>query len=399
MKKAGKEILKLLLTILIIGVVLVGGMYLIDHFSTKESHADSPTAAPSNYFTYTFTYYEEYYTDGKNEWYGEDVIGLCKNDIVNKQNNGYATADFSIDSYTMGAWTEDYNCFSAKYYLIEKTVSVKLLRGETPNLASLREDFDVFYHEFLYWTTKEADIYTNKAYIDSTIPAATKDMVFIAKYDIAEKIYFNVKNDKGFESTLSNNAAPIELFTTKVKFRDEEKTVYYYGWHFYQAFDEGKITSIYQYFVFRGAYLNQEGTYKVGVCNIRDDEKLITVDYTGFTNQNEFNKFRSGYTGKTYYATLGNALCDLTYSLFGETGVVSNVCSVISSGASIAETSTGAIASGIFIYADLLSNIKVGLTYILVIGIACFATFFILKFVFFLIKAIGGMFRVKKKKN
>lgn len=378
----------LILSIVLAGIIF-GALYLYTFYNNKaNAHADSLNAE-ENFYNYSFTYYQEYYVENTKEYHGEEVITLCQNDIIDKQNNGYATADYIQDSDTQGAWTEDYNCFSTKYFVEEKTVNMKVLKGETPELSSYRKDFDVFYSNFLYWQASNGKVYS-----EFELPEATQDLKFTAKYKIADKLHFTVNNDAGFESTLNLNTANIDFRETIVKIGSETKTVYYYGYDFRNA----PVTSIYQYWIFKGAYLDDNGVYKIGVCNIRNDKELLTVEYTGFNNQNEFNKYRSSCTGKAYYSTLGNALCDVTYSIFGTTGVVSNIASTISSGAKLAEDGTGIISNGIFIFSDMISNVKVGLTYFLAIGLAVLVTFLVLKLIFWIIKLIGGAISGKKKK-
>lgn len=396
MKKLIKGFFKLIGVLIVIAVILGGLAYGFNWHGVRDTvknyvYADSGEAG-QNFYNYTFTYYEEYWTDGVTEWYGNDVLTICKNDIIDKQNKGYATASYMIDSDSQGAWCEDYNCFSTNYWIVEKTVTLKLLKNEKPDLERYCSDFDIFYHKFLYWTTGDT-----KAYFTETLPEATQDLNFTAKYEIADKLHFTVTNDIDFEATLNSGTSALDLNTTTVKVGDTEKQVKYYGWHFASA----NFMRRYQYFVFRGGYLNSNGMYKIGVCNIRDAKKsdLLTCEYTGFTNQNEFNQYRSNYTGKAYYSTIGNSLCDWTYSMFGETGVVSNAASIISSGAKLAEDSTGIAAKGIFFFTDLISNIKMILTYIVTILIVCIVGYFVLKFVFMLFRLMREVFTHGKAKG
>lgn len=396
MRKLIKGAFKLLGVLILLAVIAGALAYGFNWHGVRDTvknyvYADSGSAG-QNFYTYTFKYYEEYWTDGVTEWYGNDVLTICKNDIIDKQNKGYATSSYMIDSDSQGAWCEDYNCFSTNYYVVEKTVTLKLLKGEKPDLSRFRKDFDCFYHKFLYWNCGD-----NKAYFSSTLPSATQDLNFTAKYEIADKLHFTVTNDIDFEATLNSGTSALDLKQTTIKVGGIEKQVNYYGWHFASA----GFMRRYQYFVFRGGYLNKDGMYKIGVCNIRDAKKseLLTCEYTGFTNQNEFNAHRSSYTGKTYYATIGNSLCDWTYSLFGETGVVSNAASIISSGAMIAEDATGIVANGIFMFADIISNIKLALTYIVTILIVCIVGYFVLKFLFMLFRLMREVFTRGKAKN
>ena len=105
----------LILSIVLAGIIF-GALYLYTFYNNKaNAHADSLNAE-ENFYNYSFTYYQEYYVENTKEYHGEEVITLCQNDIIDKQNNGYATADYIQDSDTQGAWTEDYNCFSTKYF-------------------------------------------------------------------------------------------------------------------------------------------------------------------------------------------------------------------------------------------------------------------------------------------
>lgn len=398
MRKLIKGAFKLLGIVIVLAVILGGLAIGFNWYGIRDSfktlvYADSSSAG-QNFYTYTFTYYEEYWTDGTTEWFGEDVLTICKNDIVDKQNKGYATASYMVENERIGAWCEDYNCFSTNYWIVEKTVSIKLLKGEKPDLSRYREDFDCFYHKFLYWTSGD-----NKAYFSNTLPEATQDLNFSAKYEIADKLHFTVTNDIDFEATLNSGTSSLDLMSKTIKVNGEDKTVNYYGWRRF-ATEEG-FMRYYRYFVFKGAYLNQDGMFKIGVCNIRDAKtsELLTCEYNGFTNQNEFNSYRSSYTGKAYYSTLGNSLVDWTYSLFGETGVVSNACNIISSGASIAEDATGALAGGIFMFSDLLSNVKVALMYIVCVLIVCIVAYFVLKAIFWLFRQMKGVFVNGKAKK
>ena len=376
-----KKIYNLIFFMLVIPLFVLGLYF----FTPTKTQAEASVKT----YTYTFEYLEEYWVEDAKELYGENVLINATNDIIEKNNNGWAIADIAKDYWC----TMNYGEFSNDYYLIWRTKEIKVPEGQFPNMNLIRSDFNCFYNIFTYWQP----IGSNKAYSSANLPKAEKDLKFKANYEIKKKILLDA-DDEHLLTFYPRNYAEIEMESKTVK----GKTVYFYTFDL-ETF-KNKSEGYYKYTLFKNIEI-KSGSLKISPININKDDLVLEL-HSQFKDQNQFNSYRTQFTKKNYRADLGNMFVDMWTSLTGNDGILDSTISTISSAGTIAAGTSKVIANGaesladsIWIFADFTSNFKSTLVYIILIAIVCVIAVFVLRFIFWFINSVKNTVKKGVNKN